>query len=69
MKTRLLIILSASLICGCSNRPPSVSAPAVSTAALSSHLTSAQQGVSDAQSALSPNDGKAAVIKQWLNQN
>ena len=60
-----LVIVALS---GCATKPPS-SVPAVSTAALAGHLTDAQQGVTAAQAALSPNDGKATVVTQWLNEH
>lgn len=77
--SRLLVAfwIAAAILCastvalalgGCASKSPA-SAPAVSTAALSVHLTDAQQGVTAAQAALSPNDGKATVITQWLNQH
>ncbi len=71
MKRHLLVItvLSCGLLAGCATKADPSSAPAVSTAALSGHISSAQQGVSDARSALSPNDGKAAVVTQWLTQH
>jgi hypothetical protein len=60
-----ILSLCIALLAGCVHAHQG--APAVTTTALTGHLTGAQSSVTSAQNYLSPNDGKAAVIKQWLN--
>jgi hypothetical protein len=60
-----LLSLFVALMTGCVHAHQD--APAVTTTALTGHLADAQSSVTSAQNYLSPNDGKAAVIKQWLN--
>ena len=67
MKILPLLILSGLLLTGCAIQPKH--AAAVSTAALSGHITTAQQGVSAAQSNVNADAGKAVIIHQWFNQN
>jgi hypothetical protein len=67
IRSLFTLALTGIAIAGCTTRPPHASA--VSTAALSGHITTAQQGVSSAQANVAADEGKAVVIKQWLNQN
>ena len=64
---KIPILLTLALLTGCAVQPKH--AASVSTATLADHISTAQQGVSVAQSTLSANDGKSVVIRQWLNQN